>query len=72
MPASTDQLETCTASSIRMAQRLRAHARLCRHIAAATWNEEVAVKLTALADDCALAAEGLEPDLLPVPDRPQH
>jgi hypothetical protein len=64
---SESQPQICTESSVHMAQRLRAHARLCRHIAAATWNEEIATKLMALAEDCTLAAERLEPVSASVP-----
>jgi len=55
-----------------MAHRLRAHARLCRHIAVATWNEEAAVTLTKLAEDCLLAAERLAPAARPVPEGRQR
>lgn len=40
----------------KIAERLLAHARLCRQIAEATWSEEVAQKLGRLADECTQAA----------------
>jgi hypothetical protein len=43
-----------TASKI--AERLLAHARLCRQIAEATWSEDVAQKLGLMADECTRAA----------------
>jgi len=39
-----------------VAERLLAHARLCRHIAEQSWSEESAEKLSALADACTRAA----------------
>ena len=39
-----------------IAQRLLAHARICREIAATTLNEETASKLERLANDCIEAA----------------
>ncbi|HZQ12717.1 MAG TPA: hypothetical protein VFB31_07905 [Pseudolabrys sp.] len=39
-----------------IAERLRAHARLCEHIAQECWNEETAQKLRLMANDCARAA----------------
>jgi len=47
--------------SSKMAERLLAHARLCRQIASASWNEDMAKKLAQLADDCARAAANIEP-----------
>jgi hypothetical protein len=38
------------------AQRLLAHAKLCREVAARSWNEESAEKLEKLADACIRAA----------------
>ena len=44
-----------------IAERLLAHARLCREIADATLNEETASKLERLAQDCIEAARDAEP-----------
>lgn len=44
-------------SSATIAERLRAHARLCQHIAEQSWSEETAAKLGRLAEDCAQAAK---------------
>jgi hypothetical protein len=44
-----------------IAQRLLAHARLCREIARASWNEESAQRLERLAEDCIRAARAAEP-----------
>jgi hypothetical protein len=43
-------------SSATIAERLRAHARLCQHIAELSWSEETAAKLGRLAEDCTKAA----------------
>lgn len=48
--------------SSKIAERLRAHARLYRQIASASWNEEMAAKLTELAEECARAAADAEDD----------
>ena len=48
-----------------IAERLLAHARLCREIANATFNEETARKLERLAEECLQAACEAEPE-------PQH
>lgn len=48
--------------SSKMAERLLAHARLCRHIAEQSWNEETAHKLDTLAQECVRAAAELETD----------
>jgi hypothetical protein len=42
-----------------LADRLRAHARLYRHIAEETWNEDKAQELMRLADECAVAADAI-------------
>lgn len=42
-----------------LADRLRAHARLYRHIAAATWSEDKARELERLADECARMADAV-------------
>jgi hypothetical protein len=44
-----------------IAERLLAHARLCREIADATLNEETARKLERLAEDCIQAARDADP-----------
>ena len=44
-----------------IAQRLLAHARLCREIANACWDEEMANKLERLAEDCLQAAHDADP-----------
>jgi hypothetical protein len=46
-----------------IAARLLAHARLCREIARASWNEESAQRLERLAEDCIRAARDIEPAL---------
>ena len=43
-----------------IAERLLAHARLCREIARASWNEEIARRLERLAEDCIRAAGDAE------------
>lgn len=48
--------------SSKMAERLLAHARLCRHIAEQSWNEETARELDTLAQECMRAAAELAPD----------
>jgi len=45
----------------RIAERLLAHARLCREIALTSLNAEIAQKLTTLAEDCTRTAEELQP-----------
>jgi 6,7-dimethyl-8-ribityllumazine synthase len=45
-----------------IAERLLAHARLCREIARASWNEEIAQRLERLAQDCIRAAGNTEPN----------
>ncbi|MGN6572622.1 MAG: hypothetical protein ACTHLO_14535 [Pseudolabrys sp.] len=42
-----------------LADRLRAHARLYRHIAEETWNEDRAQELVRLADECIYAADSI-------------
>lgn len=52
--------------SAKIAERLLAHARLCRHIAEQSWSEETAHKLDRLANECVRAATELLPgELLP-------
>lgn len=45
-----------------VAERLRAHARLCRHIAEQSWSEETASRLGRLAEACTRAAKEADPD----------
>ncbi len=49
----------------KMAERLRAHARLCHQIAQETWNEAIAGELGRLADQCLTAADNIDADLVP-------
>lgn len=42
-----------------IADRLRAHARLYRHIAEATWSEDSERELKRLADECVRAADAI-------------
>ena len=42
-----------------LADRLRAHARLYRHIAEEMWNEDKAQELVRLADECVFAADSI-------------
>ena len=44
-----------------IAERLLAHARICREIADATLNEETASELERLAEDCIQAARDADP-----------
>jgi hypothetical protein len=44
-----------------IAERLRAHARLCEQIASECWNESTAEKLRAMARECADAAAEIMP-----------
>jgi hypothetical protein len=48
--------------SSKMAERLLAHARLCRQIAEQSWNEETAQRLDTLAQECVRAAAELTTD----------
>lgn len=48
-----------------LAERLRAHARLCQQIAHESWNETIAGELKRLADKCIKAAENIEPEPRP-------
>ena len=49
----------------KVAERLRAHARLCRHIAEESWNEAIAGELGHLADLCVAAADNIDADATP-------
>jgi hypothetical protein len=53
--------------SSKLAERLLAHARLCRQIADASWSETTAAELERLAAECERAAEGAKPDGVPNP-----
>ncbi len=46
----------------KVAERLRAYARLCRQVARESWNESIAVELARLADECLEAADNLGPE----------
>jgi hypothetical protein len=48
-------------NSSKIAERLRAHARLCRQVAEVSWSEEIAMRLGRIADECSRAAEDAEP-----------
>lgn len=48
-------------TAARIAERLIAHARLCRHIAEESWNEDTARQLDTLALECERAAAELAP-----------
>jgi hypothetical protein len=47
-------------NSQQLAERLRAHGRLYRHIAEQSWSETKAEELLGLADECTRAAEAAE------------
>jgi histone H3/H4 len=51
--------ETLVAQSSKIAERLLAHARLCRQIAEQSWSEDAAARLERLADECTSAAANL-------------
>jgi len=53
--------------SSKIAERLLAHARLCRQIADASWSETTAAELERLAAECERAAAGVRPDDAPNP-----
>ncbi len=56
--------------SSKIAERLLAHARLCRQIADASWSETTAAELERLAAECERAAGDAKPDS--PPNRPIH
>lgn len=66
----TNLAAVTVSNASKIAERLRAHARLCRQIASASWNEESAQKLVRLADECARAAA--EADLEGSPSAAVH
>lgn len=49
----------------KVAEQLRAHARLCRQVARESWNETIAVELSRLADQCIEAANNIAPESRP-------
>jgi len=49
----------------KMAERLRAHARLCQQIAHESWNETIAGELNRLADQCLAAADNIDSKVPP-------
>ena len=53
--------------SLKIAERLLAHARLCRQIAEASWSETTAAELERLAAECERAAAEATPDHAPNP-----
>lgn len=67
----SNRMQSPVPNSSKIAERLLAHARLCRQIAEETWSEDVAQKLSRLADECARAAADIasEPEQ---PDRLVH
>ena len=44
----------------KIAERLLAHARLCREIAGASWNEETALKFGQMAETCERQATAID------------
>jgi len=46
----------------KVAERLRAHARLCRQVARESWDETIAGELSRIADQCMEAANHIEPE----------
>lgn len=48
-------------NTAKVAERLIAHARLCRQIAKQSWSEDAALKLEKLADECLSAAAEIGP-----------
>jgi hypothetical protein len=46
-----------------MAERLLAHASMCKQAASLSWDEAIAVELEKLADDCRRAAAACDPEL---------
>ncbi|MEJ2623053.1 MAG: hypothetical protein P8Z80_00460 [Pseudolabrys sp.] len=49
----------------KVAERLRAHARLCQHIAEESWNEAIAGELGRLAEQCVAAADNIDANATP-------
>ncbi len=48
----------------KVAERLRAHANLCRQIAQETWNEVIAGELDSLAEQCLATADNIDADAM--------
>jgi hypothetical protein len=61
----TNPAAVTVSNASKIAERLRAHARLCRQIASASWSEEAAHKLTQMADECARAAAAADLEASP-------
>jgi hypothetical protein len=57
------------ANSSKIAEGLRAHARLCRQIAEQSWSGEVAERLARLADECSRTAADAESGAETIPGR---
>jgi hypothetical protein len=57
----TDPVIQPTLKGAAIAQRLRAHARLCEQIARECWNEVTAEKLKRIAQECSRAAAAVAP-----------
>ena len=57
----TDRARESVADADKVAERLLAHARLCRHIAEQTWSEDAARDLKQMAEDCIRAADQIAP-----------
>jgi len=51
-----NRMQSPVSTASKIAERLLAHARLCRQIAEETWSEDVAQKLDRIADECTRAA----------------
>jgi hypothetical protein len=51
----------------KMAERLLMQATICRHAASLCWNEEIAIELERLADDCRQAALACQSDVFGAP-----
>jgi hypothetical protein len=60
-PTAGCQHETDMSHPSTIAERLLAHARICREVADATLNEKTARQLEQLAEDCVRAARDVEP-----------
>lgn len=46
----------------KMAEQLLAHAAMCQRVASQCWNEEIAIELEKLGQDCQKAALACEPE----------
>ena len=56
----------------KIAERLLAHARLCRQIAGESWNEATAAKLAQMADECDRAVAGIVDASAAEPGKARH